>query len=222
MTQKEIKELKEMYNNMTLGELKGIYSEKLRISILHKNSIRENAIKLSELDFDNKYYADKAKNLMNDISYHKKDIQEDEYYLKLIKPILDKKELEGINQEEYEKYVKANADIRVLIKAVEDDKAEFIASGAKISIPTKNRYEPKIITLTEKEVNNIYYTMLTELIFILKDKIGNIIKVENLKSNGNRGFDGTYTGEKGKININTVLAYGEVQRPHYRTLVYKY
>lgn len=218
MTKTEIKELKEMYSNMTLGELKGRYSEAERISICHKESIREKATELANLDFNHKYYTDKAKNLMNDISFYKSHIKNDAEYLKLMKPILDKKILEGINQEEYEKYVKANADIRVLIKAIEDDKAEFIASGSKILIPT--RYETKEIVLTKKEVNDMYYTMLTELIFILKDRIGNITKVEYLSSNGNRGMDGLFTGEKGKVEINTILAYGEVQRPHYRTLVY--
>lgn len=216
-----VKELREKYNNKTLGEIRGIYSEKLRISILNKESIREDALKLAELNFDAKNYADKAKNLINDIAFYKSHIKDDEKELSIIKPILDKKESEGINEKEYNEYIANNINIKVLIDAVNKDKQEFINSGCKVTL-YKNK-KPIEITLTVNEVNNIYNSMLKELVLILKDNIGNIQKVEYLKSNSNRGMDGRFSGDRGTIDINTILAGGyNIQKLHYRTLVYKH
>lgn len=216
------KELKNFYQNKTLGEIKGIYAEKIRTSIFNKKGLREKALELANLDFDTKYYADKAKALINDISFYKTHIKEDENTLKIIKPILDKKELEGISQNEYKDYITNNTDIKVLIKAVNDDKQSFINDGCKVMVCDNNNNK-KEITLTEKEVNEIYESMLKELIMILKDNIGNIIKVDSLKSNSNRGMDGCFKGEKGNITINTVMAGGyNIQKLHFRTLIYKY
>lgn len=221
MTIKEIKELKEHYENMTLGEIKGNYEEKLRISNLHKQDIKELAIELSELDFDNKYYVDKCKNLINDMNFYKSDIKQDEQDLKIIKPVLDKKEVEGINQSEYENYITNNIDIRVLIKKVNEDKQEFINNGSKVIIYGKENKRVEI-SLTDKEVDEMYSTMLKELIMILKDNIGNITKVESLQTNNHKGFDGVFRGDKGSISINTILAGGyNIQCLHFRTLVYK-
>jgi hypothetical protein len=141
MTQKEIKELKELWNTMTLGEIKGLYSEKMRIFNLHQESIREKAQELANLDFNHKYYVDKAKNLMNDISFYKSYIKDEEAELKLLKPILDKKEIEGINQAEYEMYITNNVNIQVLIKAVNDLKQKFIDDGSKVTLT----YNDKIL-----------------------------------------------------------------------------
>ncbi len=216
------KELKEYYNNKTLGEVKGVYLDKLRVFNCHKESIREKALELANLDFDNKYYVDKAKNLMNDICFYKTYIKEDEVELKVLKPILDKKEIEGINQEEYEKYIVNNIDIKVLIKAVNDDKQEFINSGCKVIIYGKDN-KSKEITLTEKEINEMYETMLRELIMIIKDNIGNIKEIKHLESNANRGMDGQFIGEKGVLNITTIIAGGyNIQKAHFRTLVFKH
>lgn len=220
MTKKEINELKEYYNNKTLGEIRGIYLEKLRISNLHKQNIKEKAQELANLDFEHKYYIDYARNLMNDISFYKSDIKEDEFQLKLIKPILDKKELEGINQAEYEKYLGENkVNIKVLIQAVEADKQDWISEGGKVEIITKEGI--KTIYFTEKEINDMYDLMLKELVWMIKDKAGNIEEVYNLRTNGNRGFDCSIKGDKANVSINTIWAGGyNIQKLHHRTLVY--
>jgi hypothetical protein len=225
MTQTEIKELKEVWNSMTLGEIKGIYSEKIRVFNLHQESIKEKAQELVNLDFNHKYYVDKAKNLMNDISFYKSYIRDEDAEIKLLKPILDKKEIDGINQAEYESYITNNVNIQVLIKAVNDLKQKFIDDGSKVifKIKVNGEIKTKEIVLSENEVKTIYDNMLKETIMILKDRIGNIKTVDYIKENGNRGLDGRYEGEKGIITINTILAGGyNIQELHYRTLVYKY
>lgn len=223
MTQKEIKEQKERWNSLTLGEIKGLYSEKLRIFEEYQESIREKAQELANLDFNHKYYVDKAKNLMNDISFYKSYIKDQDAEIKLLKPILNKKTTEGINQEEYQKYVSDNVNIQVLIKAVSDLKQKFIDNGSKVylSFRDKGELKTKEIVLTEKEINNIYDSMLKETIMIIKNRIGSIQKVDYIKENPNRGIDGNYTGDKGNITINTILAGGyNIQELHFRTLVY--
>jgi hypothetical protein len=225
MTQKEIKELKELWNSKTLGEIKGLYSEKVRIYNEYQESIREKAQELANLDFNNKYYVDKAKNLMNDISFYKSYIVDEEKEINLLKPILNKKEIEGINQAEYQEYITNNTNIQVLIKAVNNLKQEFINDGCKVTINYRDKGElkTKVITLSLEETNNIYNSMLKETIMIIKDRIGNIKEVDFLMENKNRGIDGKYTGEKGTITINTILAGGyNIQELHYRTLVYQY
>jgi hypothetical protein len=223
MTQKEIKELKEFWSSKTLGEVKGLYSEKMRIYNLHQESIREKAQELVNLDFNNKYYVDKAKNLMNDISFYKSYIVDEEKELNLLKPILDKKEIEGIDQAEYENYITGNINIQILIKEVNDLKQNFIDNGNQVIQYYKEKDELKsiVIILTEEETKEMYDMMLTETIMILKDRIGNIEKVDYLRTNNNKGLDGRYIGEKGTITINTILAGGyNIQKLHYRTLIY--
>jgi hypothetical protein len=223
MTQKEIKELKEFWSSKTLGEVKGLYSEKMRIYNLHQESIREKAQELVNLDFNNKYYVDKAKNLMNDISFYKSYIVDEEKELNLLKPILDKKEIEGIDQAEYENYITGNINIQILIKEVNDLKQNFIDNGNQVIQYYKEKDELKsiVIILTEEETKEMYDMMLKETIMILKDRIGNIEKVDYLRTNNNKGLDGRYIGEKGTITINTILAGGyNIQKLHYRTLIY--
>jgi hypothetical protein len=215
------KAFKEYWSNKTLGEVKGYYFDRLRICNQHKESIREKALELANLDFEYEHYTNKARNLMNDITFYKSYIKEDETDLKILKTIFDKKAAEGINQEEYEQYITNNIDIKVLINAVNDEKQRFINSGSKVIIFEKGNMKKEIV-LTEQEVNELYDTMLKELIMIIKDNIGDITKVEYLRSNGNRGMDGRFAGKNGIIDISTILAGGyNIQRLHYRTLVFK-
>jgi len=215
------KELKEKYSNKTLGEIRGIYEEKIRISIHHKTEIKTKAQQLVELDFDTPNYADKAKNLINDIAFYKSDIKDDETELKILKPIFEKKEQDGINQAELDQYIKNNINIQILIDSVNQHKQDFIDRGSKVWVSGRDGLQE--ITLSLKETNYLYNNMLYELIAILKDNIGNITEVKRLEWNNKRGMDGQFVGEKGCININTILAGGyNIQKLHYRTLVYKF
>lgn len=215
------KEFKEYWSSKTLGELKGYIEEKEMVLERVKNIVKEEAQKILDLDTTNKRYEGRLVDIANTIKSYSKDIKEAIKDLEVLKPILENKELEGINQAEYERYMINNNDnIKVLIKTVNDDKQEFISEGGKITIQTKKG--EKYIYLTEKEINEMYDTMLKELIWMIKGNVGNVIEVNNLRSNGNRGFDCSIHGEKGNININTIVAGGEVQRMHYRTLIHKY
>ena len=216
------KELKEYWSNKTLGELKGYISERERVLNNMQDIIKEDAQSLIDLDITNKNYSNRLYELADKIKRYSKDIKDDMKDLEVLRPILEKKEIEGIDQAQYNKYMADNNDnIKVLIKTVEDDKQEFIASGGKIEIITKGG-KAKVIYFTEEEINEMYDTMLKELIYMIKDNVGNIIEVNNLRGNGNRGFDCSIHGEKGNLNINTIVAGGEIQRIHFRTLLHKY
>lgn len=215
------KEFKEYWNSKTLGELKGYIVERQRVLNNMQEIIKEDAQSLINLDTENKNYSNRLYELADKIKRYSKDIKDEMKDLEVLQPILEKKELEGINQEEYEMYMADNkANIKVLIKTVEDDKQAFINGGGKITLYFKGK--EKVITLEEKEINQMYNTMLKELIYMIKDNVGNVTEVLNLKSNGNRGFDCTIKGEKGNVNINTIVAGGEIQRMHFRTLIHKY
>jgi len=131
--------------------------------------------------------------------------------LEQLKPILDKKEKEGLNQTEYDKYMANNKDnIEPLILKVKEMELTALATW------DKGKW-------TDKEIIYTHDFMLKELIYMIKDNVGNIERITRLEYNPNKGMDGIIKGEKGTINIDTILAGGyNIQKLHYRTLIYKY
>lgn len=216
------KEIKEYWNSKTLGELKGYIAERKRVLNNMQNLIKEYSQKIIELEETEKGYIGKLIDLGGKVKDYSKDIKEEMERIEILKPILEKKEIEGINQQEYEKYMTNNKNnIKVLIKAIEEDKQNWIDEGGKVVITTKEG--EKIIYFTEKEINEMYDIMLKELIWMIKDNVGDVITVSDLKTNGNRGFDCYIEGKKGSVSINTILAGGyNKQCLHYRTLIHKY
>lgn len=212
-----IKEFKTEWESKTLGELKAYINEKQDLLERMQNIVKEEAQKILDLDTTSKKYEGRLNDIANTIKSFSKDIKEVTKELEILNPILTVKELEETNQAEYEKYMTNNKDnIKVLIKTVEDDKQAWINEGGIIKVGNKE------IELSTKEINEMYDTMLKELIWMIKDNAGNILEVNNLKMNGNRGFDCKIKGEKSSLNINTIVASGEVQRKHFRTLVQRY
>jgi hypothetical protein len=63
---------------------------------------------------------------------------------------------------------------------------------------------------------NVRYAKLVSKI---ESKVGNV-KEFQLKRNANQGLDGTVTGDKGSVTLQTIVAGGyNIQRAHYRTLI---
>ena len=214
------KEYKELLKSLTLGEVKTQYYHTLDNVELYKNSIQDNAIKLTKLDINDKSYFCDMEYLVDDLKTTKGFLKDALKYADIIKPILDKKELEGINQQEYERYMADNKDnIQLLIKAVQDKEKEFIDNGCKVLVYISKK-ESKEIVISEKEAHEIHNDLLKETIWIIKDNVGNVEGISELKYNDGRGFDCTIKGDKGTVNINTILAGGyNKQCLHYRTLV---
>ena len=118
------------------------------------------------------------------------------------------------NQTDYEKYMADNkCNIELLILKVKEMELNALTTW-------KDKDGNKI---SEKDIIYTHDIMLKELIFMLKDKIGNVLEIISLNYNPNKGMDGTIKGEKGSVNIDTILAGGyNIQKLHYRTLIYKY
>jgi len=77
--------------------------------------------------------------------------------------------------------------------------------------------------IPEEDIKYTHDFMLKELIFMIKGNVGNVLNISKLEYNPNRGMDGTITGERGSVNINTIVAGGyNIQKLHYRTLIFKY
>ncbi|HBY21179.1 MAG TPA: hypothetical protein DEG71_09295 [Clostridiales bacterium] len=208
------KEFKEYWEAKTLGEIRGVYIERSRICDNMKNLIKEDATKIIELNTDNKNYLSRLKDYSDSIKTYTKDLAEDVKMLEQLKPILDKKEAEGLNQTEYEKYMADNkCNIELLILKIKEMELNALTTW-------KDKDGNKI---SEEDIIYTHNLMLKELIFILKDKIGNVLEIISLNYNPNKGMDGTIKGEKGNVNIDTILAGGyNIQKLHYRTLIYKY
>ena len=208
------KEFKEFWESKTLGEIKGVYLEKSRVCENGKYLIKLEAEKIVSLDVNGKNYISRLKDSADTIKRYTKSVEEDTKELEQLKPILYKKEAEGLNQAEYEKYMTDNKDnILPLIQKVKE-----------MELAALTTWKDKEGNLIPKE--DIIYThefMLKELIFMIKGNVGNVGNISRLEYNSNRGFDGTIRGEKGNININTIIAGGyNIQKLHYRTLIYKY
>ena len=208
------KEFKEFWESKSLGEIKGVYLERLRVCNNAKELIKLEAENIINLNPDAKNYVSRLKDSTDSIKHYTKSVEEDIKMLEQLKPILDKKEVEGLDQAEYEKYMENNKDnILPLIQKVK--KMETIA------LTTWKDKEGNLIP--EEDIIYTHDFMLKELIFMIKGNIGNVEVISRLEYNSNRGFDGTIRGEKGNININTIIAGGyNVQKLHYRTLIYKY
>lgn len=200
------KRIKAEWETKTLGEVKGYYLEQVRVLEVCKGLIKDYAKQLIDTDMNKKYTAGRVRSLADSIKQYSKSIEEYEELVDVLKPIVDKKEAEGLNQAEYAAYMADNsANIKLLIHRVKELEEKALAEWTD--------WEPKAI----KETHDV---VLKELIFMLKDNVGTIKEIARLEYNNNRGMDGIIVGEKGTVRINTILAGGyNIQPLHYRTLI---
>jgi hypothetical protein len=214
-------EFKKYWGSKTLGELRGYISERERVLENIKEDLAKAIEDLKSLSENDKYYGERLYALGNKIKDRTKDIRDDLADLALLKPILEQKEKEGLDEAMFKKYCKDNEpNLKVLLDAIDKNKQEFIKLGGEILVAGP-KGKSVTIKLTLKQINEMYDCMYKELMFILKDNIGNVESVAHLRTNGNRGFDGSFKGDKGSVNISTILAGGyNVQKLHLRTLVY--
>lgn len=205
------KEMKAHYESKTLGEVREIYSERDRVLNNMKEIIKDYAQKIIDLDPSKRNYVSNLKDYADHVKSYSKDIAEEIAFLEIIKPILNKKEAEGINQAEYEKYMSDNKEnIQLLIQKVRSMEQYAL----------ENWDNEK---WSKKDIQYVHDLMLKELIIMLKDNVGSIKEIRRLEYNSNRGMDGTIEGTKGTVGINTVLAGGyNIQKLHYRTLIQKW
>ena len=208
------KEFKEFWESKSLGEIKGVYLERLTVCENGKYLIKLEAEKIVGLDVNGKNYISRLKDSADTIKRYAKSTEEDLKILEQLKPILDKKEAEGLDQAEYEKYMENNKDnILPLIQKVKEME--------NIALTTWKDKEGNLIP--KEDIKYTHDFMLKELIFMIKGNVGNVESIVRLEYNANKGFDGTIKGERGTVNINTIIAGGyNVQKLHYRTLIYKY
>jgi len=205
------KEMKAFYEAKTLGEVRGIYVERDRVLNNMYAMVKDHAKKITELSLETKgYTVNRLKDHADHIKSLSKDIAEDTEFLNFLKPILDKKESEGIDQAEYERYMADNKEnIQLLIYKVDEMK--------------KNAFENwDNEKWSRKDIIYTHDFMLKELIIMLKDTVGTIEEITRLEYNPNRGMDGSIRGTKGAVQINTILASGMIQKLHYRTLIHRY
>jgi len=205
------KEMKAYYESKTLGEVRGIYSERDRVLTNMKDIIKDYSQKIIDLDPESRNYVNRLKDYADHVKSYSKDIAEEISFIDILKPILDKKESEGINQAEYEKYMADNKEnIQLLIH-----KSKEMEEYALVNWDNEK--------WSKKDILEVHDFMLKELIIMLKDTVGSITEIRRLEYNPNKGMDGTIEGTKGAVSINTVLAGGyNIQKLHYRTLIQKW
>ena len=188
------KEMKTHYEAKTLGEVRGIYVERNRVLDNMKGMIKDYSQKIITLDTESRNYVSNLKDYADHIKSLSRDIAEDITFLEILKPILDKKETEGVNEVEYNKYIeenKTNTDLLFLkVKEME-----------KLAQETWDKKE-----WSEKAILSVHVIMFKELIIMLKDTVGSITEIRRLEYNPNKGMDGTIKGTKGAVSINTILA----------------
>lgn len=204
------------------SEVKNMWQDKSYSEI--KNQIdfvqEETGIIISELDTNDKYYMRRLNDNIRNLKYHESGLKYYKITLEVLKPIADKKQTEENNKEDYDNYCEDNkSNIDILLKSINELKQKFIDEGSRIAINIKGK-EVVLEKFTENQVNKMYENMTIELIQILKNRCGNITKVHHIQENGNRGFDCLVDGEKGTAHTFTIIAGGEIQKPHLRTLCY--
>lgn len=205
------KEMKIYYESKTLGEIRGIYSERDRVLKVMMDMIKDYSQKIIDLDPSSRNYASNLKDYASSIKMESKDISDEIDFLSILKPILDKKESEGIDEAEYTEYLENNkTNIDLLLLEVKEMEKKALENWDKKE-------------WSEDAIRNVHVIMFKELIIMLKDNVGDITGIVRLQYNGNRGMDGTIAGTKGTVGISTILAGGyNIQKLHYRTLIQKW
>lgn len=198
------KEFKETWSNKTLLEVKEEYNSTLEQMDKVRKSIKRKSMELAELDFENPRYTFLAKNIVDDLKLSTKWLKDLEPMVEILKPILNKKEQDKKSEGEINEYKSTN----------KDDLSKLYNEIDRIKEVLINK-EPE----NEKIINNSIQVSTIEIIDMLQDTVGNIIEC-TLSGQGNRGFNGFIKGDKGSIEINTILAGGyNIQKLHLRTLV---
>lgn len=212
-------EVKNMWQDKSYSEIKNqidFIQEQIDNS---KERIKETGIVISELDINDKYYMRRLDDNVGTLKYHESNLKDCKIMLEVLNPIAEKKKVEEDNKTEYDNYCKDNkSNVDILLKSINELKQRFISKGSKIVINIKGK--EVVIEFTEKQVDEMYENMTIELIQILKNRCGKITKVHHIQENSNRGFDCLVDGEKGTARTFTILAGGEIQKPHLRTLCY--
>lgn len=214
------KELKEFFESMVLAELKGRYSENQINKEKIKNIIKKDAKALSELDFEDEKYLRKSKQYSDDIKSNVAWIKEIEADEKVMLQVIEKKEKEKQDIEAYNTFIEDNNEaLKLLTDAVNERLQQFIKDGCVVYCNDKE------IEISLEEAKEIHENLRLELISIVMNYLDSVTEVEDLRYNGNRGFDcsvrGIKNGQKRSISINTIQAGGyNIQKLHYRTLIF--
>lgn len=212
MANVKIKEVKAEWENKSLCEVRGFFEERCRGYEYDKERINEAAQAILDMgDLTNERFVSRVSDKIGDLNFLKSDLKWEADMIKALKPILDKKIAEEQDQEKLNEYLNKNAEqIAPLVEKVADIEAEAL-----------NQIEGFWSTFDSKTIKDAHRQMLNETIYMLMGRIGNMTEVCRIDYNPNKGFDGCFIGDKGRISINTIIAGGyNIQKAHYRTLVY--
>lgn len=209
------KEVKEMWQDKTAGELKANINYRENGLDMGQELIKQYSLELANLDIDSKNYLYILKELSAKIKDYAKEVETSIKDIKLLKDFYIIKKEEEDKNNDFEKYCNKNKfNIEILENKISDLNKE--AYNWKWVIKDKE------IEIDKKDIDIMFQDMKNELLNLIKDNAGNIKEVDKLDWNNHKGFDCEIKGDKAEIVVNTIIAGGyNIQKLHYRTLVYK-
>lgn len=209
MAKAKVKEIQMEFADASVIELKSIISYNEEGLAKENDSIKEYCMKLNDLDVTSKHYIRNAKEYADTIKRTVSDIEYTDSLLTILKPILEKKIKEEVVNEKYTGYLEDN----------KEQLSELIRTVNELEESALQRTDGFWSNLDEDEIKRIHKQLLYETVYMLMNKIGKLVEVVYVRYNPKFGLDGIFIGTERRIQVSTILAWGMINRPHYRTLI---
>jgi hypothetical protein len=211
MAKAKINETKIYFENKTRIELESELSQLTDSKHREIDYLQRLAKEITELDPTAKNYIRQVREKAEHTKMTASDLEYTDSLVKILEPILEAKRTAEQNDAEITSWKDANAEaLKPLIDMAEEMKQEAL----------KNEDWIEAFKGDKGMIARYHDDNLAQTIHMIKAYVGDLTGIAYLKHNNGRGFDGGFIGTKASVSINTILAWGPIIRPHYRTLVH--